>query len=453
MKFDLAHYVQRGPQLRHRRRSGLDPDRRSAHAAHHLRPGRGIHRPLLRGRPHRPAPVARGATTRGDVKAEDREELEKTGDYIVDEKHKTVNLTETGMAKAEKMLAHRLEPGTDGLYDPANMKVLHHVNQALRAHALFHLDVEYMVKDGARRHRRRVHRPADAGPPLERRPAPGGRSQGTQHQPPGSEDRAREPDARHGHLPELLPQVQEAVGHDRHGRHRGAGIRQHLQARRDGHPDQPRHAAQGRARQRLPHREGEVRRDRPRHHREADAGPSGPGRHGLDREVGAAVEAAEAARHQARRPQRQVPRAGSGDRRAGGPQEHRHDRHQHGGPRHRHPARRQPRVHGAPAGAGGSDRREAAQGAGEVRRRRGLRLLLPPRQLLPRAARRSTSASSRPTRRRPTSSTTRSSRWAGCTSSRPSATRRGASTTSCAAAPAARAIPAPRASTSRSKTT
>src|SRR5687768_6833448 len=60
-----------------------------------------------------------GRTTRGDVKAEDREELEKTGDFIVDEKHKTVNLTESGMAKAEKLLAHRLQPG--GLYDPANM--------------------------------------------------------------------------------------------------------------------------------------------------------------------------------------------------------------------------------------------------------------------------------------------------------------------------------------------
>ena len=84
--------------------------------------------------------------TRGDVKAEEREELEKTGDYIVDEKHKTVTLTETGMAKAEKMLAHRLQPG--GLYDPVNMPLLHHINQALRAHTLFNLDVEYMIKDG-----------------------------------------------------------------------------------------------------------------------------------------------------------------------------------------------------------------------------------------------------------------------------------------------------------------
>ena len=55
--------------------------------------------------------------------------------------------------------------------------------------------------------------------------------------------------------------------------------------------------------------------------------------------------------------------------------------------------------------------------------------------------------------RRPTPSTTRSSRSAACTSSAPSGTRRGASTTSCAAAPAARAIPARRASTCRSKTT
>ncbi|HWK10199.1 MAG TPA: preprotein translocase subunit SecA, partial [Vicinamibacterales bacterium] len=92
--------------------------------------------------------LAKGATVQGDVKAEEREALEQTGDYIIDEKHKTVTLTESGMAKAEKMMAHHLQPGSDGLYDPVNMRVLHHINQALRAHTLFHLDVEYMVKDG-----------------------------------------------------------------------------------------------------------------------------------------------------------------------------------------------------------------------------------------------------------------------------------------------------------------
>ena len=87
-----------------------------------------------------------GAVTQGNVSAERREELEETGDYLQDEKHKTVALTESGMAKAEKLLGNRLQPG--GLYDPVNMPLLHHINQALRAHTLFERDVDYMVKDG-----------------------------------------------------------------------------------------------------------------------------------------------------------------------------------------------------------------------------------------------------------------------------------------------------------------
>ena len=87
-----------------------------------------------------------GAVTQGNVPAERREELEETGDFLKDEKHKTVTLTESGMAVCEKLLKHRLQPG--GLYDPANMPLLHHINQALRAHSLFERDVDYMVKDG-----------------------------------------------------------------------------------------------------------------------------------------------------------------------------------------------------------------------------------------------------------------------------------------------------------------
>ncbi len=89
-----------------------------------------------------------GAVTQGNVKAEDREQLETTGDYLVDEKHKTVTLTESGMAKAEDLLSQRLVPNSGGLYDPVNMPLLHHVQQALRAHAIFRLDVDYMIKDG-----------------------------------------------------------------------------------------------------------------------------------------------------------------------------------------------------------------------------------------------------------------------------------------------------------------
>jgi preprotein translocase subunit SecA len=83
-----------------------------------------------------------GARITGDKKAEERAELEKTGDYIVDEKAKTVTLTEQGMAHAEKLL------GVQNLYDPNNMDILHHVNQALRAHTLFQRDVDYVVNDG-----------------------------------------------------------------------------------------------------------------------------------------------------------------------------------------------------------------------------------------------------------------------------------------------------------------
>ena len=89
-----------------------------------------------------------GAVTQGNVKAEDREARETTGDFIVDEKHKTVTLTESGMAAAERLLAHRMVEGSNGMYDPANMPLLHHIHQGLRAHTLFRLDVDYMIKDG-----------------------------------------------------------------------------------------------------------------------------------------------------------------------------------------------------------------------------------------------------------------------------------------------------------------
>src|SRR5258706_557097 len=87
-----------------------------------------------------------GAVVRGDTKAEEREALEGTSDYIVDEKHKTATLTESGTAKAEQLLLHHL--GGGHIYDLENAHIKHHVDQAHRAHTLYHDDVEYMVKDG-----------------------------------------------------------------------------------------------------------------------------------------------------------------------------------------------------------------------------------------------------------------------------------------------------------------
>src|SRR5690606_5072836 len=145
MKFDLAHYVQRGHYyaivdevdsiLIDEARTPLiisGPAEESTELYYE------VDRIIPKLKP--------GAVTRGDTKGEDRERLEATGDYIKDEKHQTVTLTESGMAKCEELLAQRLQPG--GLYDPANMPLLHHINQALRAHTLYHRDVDYMVKDG-----------------------------------------------------------------------------------------------------------------------------------------------------------------------------------------------------------------------------------------------------------------------------------------------------------------
>jgi preprotein translocase subunit SecA len=69
-------------------------------------------------------------------------EEQKQGDYIVDEKSRTVSLTEQGVQSCERLL------GIDNLYDPQHIDDLHHIQQGLRAHALFRKDVDYMVKDG-----------------------------------------------------------------------------------------------------------------------------------------------------------------------------------------------------------------------------------------------------------------------------------------------------------------
>jgi preprotein translocase subunit SecA len=145
MKFDLAHYVQRGHQFAIVDEVDsilIDEARTPLIISGPAEESTDLYYEVDRIIPK----LTPGAVTQGNVKAEDREELEKTGDFLVDEKHKTVTLTETGMAKAERMLAHRLQPG--GLYDPVNMPLLHHINQGLRAHTLFRLDVDYMIKDG-----------------------------------------------------------------------------------------------------------------------------------------------------------------------------------------------------------------------------------------------------------------------------------------------------------------
>jgi len=69
-------------------------------------------------------------------------EHEDTGDFVVDEKARTVTLTDRGVEHCQRLL------GMDNLYDPQNMETIHAINQALKAHTLFQRDVHYMIKDG-----------------------------------------------------------------------------------------------------------------------------------------------------------------------------------------------------------------------------------------------------------------------------------------------------------------
>lgn len=81
-------------------------------------------------------------------KSEDEDEEGEVGDYTIDEKQKQAHLTETGHQRIEELLieANLLNQG-ESLYHPSNIMLMHHVNAALRAHAMFHRDVDYIVQN------------------------------------------------------------------------------------------------------------------------------------------------------------------------------------------------------------------------------------------------------------------------------------------------------------------
>jgi preprotein translocase subunit SecA len=79
---------------------------------------------------------------RGEVIEDKDGNKTSTQDFTVDEKSKSVVLTDQGVGKVEQFL------GVENLYDPQHIDVIHHVHQALKAHALFKRDVDYVVKEG-----------------------------------------------------------------------------------------------------------------------------------------------------------------------------------------------------------------------------------------------------------------------------------------------------------------
>ena len=128
MKYRLEDMVQRGHVYAIVDEVDFDPDRRSAHPADHLRPAR---RPLGHLQHHRD----RLSEARQDRLRGRREQ-------------RTVTLTEAGMERIETLLRDAGQLKGDSLYDVENVSVVHHINQALRAHSLFTRDKDYIVRDG-----------------------------------------------------------------------------------------------------------------------------------------------------------------------------------------------------------------------------------------------------------------------------------------------------------------
>ena len=301
-----------------------------------------------------------GARITGDKKAEERAELEKTGDYIVDEKAKTVTLTEMGMAHCEQLL------GVKNLWDPSNMDVLHHVNQGLRAHTLFQRDVDYVVKDGQ----------VMIVDEFTGRLMPGRRWSDGLHQAVEAKEKVkieRENQTlatitfqnyfrMYGKLSGMTGTAEtEAPEFDKIYKLDVLVIPTNRPLIRVENPD----VVYRTEREKFDAVVEEIQEP-------ARVGPAGARRHDLDREVRAARGAAQEGRHQARRAERQVPRARGRDRGPGRPLRRRHDRHQHGRPRHGHHPGRRPRPprQGAPrrADARAQARRRARQRRGRARR-------------------------------------------------------------------------------------
>ena len=210
--------------------------------------------------------------------------------FELDEKMRTVVFNDDGNQLMEEILeeAGLLKPET-ALYDVENVTMVHHANQALRAHKLFMRDKDYIVKNGqvviideftgrmmeGRRYSEGLHQALEA-------------KEGVQVQPENQT------------LASITFQnyfrlYEQARGHDRHRADRGRRVPGHLQARNARNPDAPADGPHRQRRRGLPDGEGKIQGD----HR-PDPGlppkePAHPGRHHVHREIRNAVRTAEAA--------------------------------------------------------------------------------------------------------------------------------------------------------------
>ncbi len=296
MKFDLAYYVQRGLQLRDRRRGRQHPDRRGADAAHHLRTVRGVDRPLLPGQPRDPAP-REGNRGAGQGRA-------RGHDGRLRRRREDPRPRRSPRRASRRPRRCSLTRRTN-LYDPRNIESSTTSNQALSAHTLF-------------QQRRRLHgqgRRRSSSSTSSRAGSCPGRRWWTACTRPSRRRRSVKIESENQTLATITFQnyfrmYDKLAGMTGTADTEADEFDEDLQARRHRDPDQPPDDPPREPGHRLPHRAGEVRRDRRRHRRgAAREGAAGARRHGVDREVRAPLDPAEAPRRPPRRAEREVPRA------------------------------------------------------------------------------------------------------------------------------------------------
>ena len=346
--------------------------------------------------------------------------LKMDEDYEVDIKKRTVGILDPGVAKVEDWL------GVENLYETVNTPLVGFLNNAIRAKELFERDKEYVVQNGevlivdehtgrilaGRRYNEGLHQAIEAKENVE--------------------IKAENQTLATITLQNFFRMYDKLAGMTGTAMTEAAEFNQIYKLGCGADPDEPAQRAGGPRGCHLPHGVGQVRRGRGGHPRVPGEGPAGARGYRQCREERGSRGLAAEGRCAPRGAQREVPRAGGGDRRRGGPQGRSDSGHEHGRSRYRHHARRQPRdacrrrsrgPRTRPGGDAGGLRSGLAGcageggGVGEDRARGGDR------------------------------------HSAVCTCWPPSATSRGASTTSCAVVPPVRETRAPPGSTCRWRTT
>ena len=229
-------------------------------------------------------------------------------DYEIDEKQRTAIFTEEGTEKLENLLREAGHLKGESLYDVENVAIVHHVNNALKAHRLFQKDKDYIVRNGE----------IVIIDEFTGRMMPGRRySEGLHQALEAKEHVAIQPENQtlaSVTFQNYFRMYEKLAGMTGTALDRGRGVRQHLRSRRDRGPDQPAGHPHRRGRRGLPDGRGEIQGDRPGDPRGPRQGPADPGRHHLDREIRAAGRAPAQGRLQGLRgAQRPPPRAGGGD--------------------------------------------------------------------------------------------------------------------------------------------